>query len=91
MFGTTLPAYFFLGLDFLAVLAFLVEDLFCAAAAPAPSCDSVDFTVLAALAAPALGALCPPGVAAWGLSFVRTDFEFPVSKTSKRYPASFAA
>src|ERR1700733_11251100 len=92
MFATTRPAYFFLGLDFFfAVLVFSVEASFVAPAAPAPSCDSVDITLLEALTAPAFGAFRPAGVAAWGVSFVRTDFEFPASKISSRYPASFAA
>ena len=91
MFATILAAYFPLGGDFFAVFAFAVEDLFSATAVPAPSWDSADFTLLEALAAPAFGAFRPAGVAAFGVIFVRTDFEFPASKISRRYPASFAA
>jgi hypothetical protein len=92
MFATTLATYFFLGVDFFfAVFVFAVEDFFCAAAALAPSCDSVDFTLPKALAAPAFGAFRPAEAAACRVSFVRTDFEFTASKISRRYPASFAA
>ena len=57
MFATTLAAYFFLGVDFFfVVLAFPVEDFSCAAAAPAPSCDSLDFTLPEVLATPTFGA-----------------------------------